>query len=113
MKINSLAWVVGSPLLTFFTLYVFSHKKILCFERQEEFVRGKKKKKNHILPKVTTLFVFSNISEQIHHLLTLKPARLERKLSPFPLPLPVSRGRCEGRGSWRRGAGTPAALACA
>lgn len=42
------------------------------------------------------LFVFSNILEQIHCFLTLKPARLERKLSHFPLPPPVPQGRRAG-----------------
>ena len=44
VKITSLAWVVGSPLLKFFKLYLFSHThKILSFERQQEFVRERKK----------------------------------------------------------------------
>ena len=45
MKFNFLAWVVGTPLfilLLFFKLYVFS-QKILCFEKQQETRKRKKK----------------------------------------------------------------------
>lgn len=90
MKITSLASVVGSPSLKFFKLYLFSHThKILSFERQQEFVR--ERKRPHSAQSNNFICLLKHIRANLQFS-NLETSKIRKEVKPLSVPTASSTG---------------------